>query len=211
MNKGKEAKPNKEKRGKTRNQKHKQRCNNAAIHPGYNWTDTTHNEKHHIDTAVKPHTKLQQQLVHQKITLDKKCNIRYGIPCKLCNRTYIGVEHQAECEEETTEIHQETRRNSSKGGVGVVEDGHSSRWQLWRRLKLKLVSRSDDPFIILPLSDKKKLKHCPWCTLSSQQPVLQGPDVTTSLIGVLTKFPQEPAEMRPDLNDMYHQVKVAKQ
>lgn len=63
--------------------------------------------------AIKLHTKLIQLLVHpkDKIEQNKKCNVIYEIPCKSCNKTYIGEtgrtytrkkEHQKERENETT-------------------------------------------------------------------------------------------------------------
>lgn len=45
--------------------------------------------------------------------------------------------------------------------------------------------------------------------LSSQ--LLQGPDMTNSLIGALTKFHQEPVAVMADMKAMYRQVKVAQQ
>lgn len=49
-------------------------------------------KKHQIHTAVKPYTKLRQLLVYpkDKIEQDKKCNVIYEIPCRSCNKTYIG-------------------------------------------------------------------------------------------------------------------------
>ena len=70
--------------------------------------------RHHINTPVKPYTKLRQVLVHPKdqIPPDKKCDVIYEIPCRNCDKTYIGEtgrqfstrkkEHQKECEKETS-------------------------------------------------------------------------------------------------------------
>ena len=69
--------------------------------------------KHDIIAAIKPYTKLRQQLVHPKdrIPPDNKCNIIYEITCQTCNKVYIGEtgrsfstrrnEHKKECEKET--------------------------------------------------------------------------------------------------------------
>ena len=46
-------------------------------------------------------------------------------------------------------------------------------------------------------------------SLNSQ--LLQGPDLTNSLLGVLTRFRQEAVAVIADIKAMYHQVKVAKQ
>ena len=70
-------------------------------------------KKHKIGTTIKPHSKLRQILVHpkDKIDQDHKCNVIYEIPCRSCNKTYVGEtgrtfstrkkEHQKECEKET--------------------------------------------------------------------------------------------------------------
>ena len=70
-------------------------------------------KKHRIGTAIKPLTKLRQILVHPKDKIDQeqKCNVIYEIPCRSCNKTYVGEtgrtfhtrkrEHQKECEKET--------------------------------------------------------------------------------------------------------------
>nr|XP_049602429.1 uncharacterized protein LOC125984529 isoform X1 [Syngnathus scovelli]XP_049602430.1 uncharacterized protein LOC125984529 isoform X1 [Syngnathus scovelli] len=69
--------------------------------------------KHNITTPIKPHTTLRQILVHpkDKVNTDNKCNSIYEIPCKSCNKSYIGetgrnfitrkIEHKKECEKET--------------------------------------------------------------------------------------------------------------
>ena len=40
--------------------------------------------------------------------------------------------------------------------------------------------------------------------------LLQGPDLTNSLLGVLTRFRQESVAVMADIQAMYHQVKVAR-
>jgi len=49
-------------------------------------------KQHNISTAVKPHMTLRQQLVHpkDKIADTNKCNAIYEVPCKNCDKTYIG-------------------------------------------------------------------------------------------------------------------------
>ncbi len=44
---------------------------------------------------------------------------------------------------------------------------------------------------------------------SSNDQLLQGPDLTNGLIGVLIRFRQEPVAMVPDEEGMFHQVQVA--
>ena len=44
------------------------------------------------------------------------------------------------------------------------------------------------------------------CSLNDQ--LLQGPDLTNSLVGVLTRFRQEPIAIRSDIEAMFHQVQV---
>lgn len=47
--------------------------------------------------------------------------------------------------------------------------------------------------------------------MSLNTQLLQGPDLTNSLLGVLTRFRQERVAVMADIQAMYHQVKVAKQ
>lgn len=44
-------------------------------------------------------------------------------------------------------------------------------------------------------------------SLNSQ--LLQGPHLTSSLLGVVTRFRQEPVALMADVQAMFHQVKVA--
>ena len=48
--------------------------------------------KYRIQAPVKPHLKLRNLLVHPKDILDigNKCNVIYELPCKSCDKTYIG-------------------------------------------------------------------------------------------------------------------------
>ena len=39
--------------------------------------------------------------------------------------------------------------------------------------------------------------------------LLQGPDLTSSLIGVLTRFRQKPVAFMADIEAMFHQIKVS--
>lgn len=60
---------------------------------------------------------------------------------------------------------------------------------------------------------KKKLRVVFDCAASYQgvslnSELLQGPDLTSSLIGVLTRFRQEPIAFTADIEAMYHQVRV---
>lgn len=52
---------------------------------------------HNIHTLVKPYRKLRQILAHSKdkIEPDQKRNIIYEIPCRSCNKTYIGERGRA--------------------------------------------------------------------------------------------------------------------
>lgn len=48
--------------------------------------------KHNIATAMKPHRTIRSVLVHpkDKIKLENKSEIVYSIPCKHCDKVYIG-------------------------------------------------------------------------------------------------------------------------
>ena len=48
--------------------------------------------KHQVSTAVKPHNKLRNFLVHpkDKPNLDNTAGIVYEIPCKTCEKSYVG-------------------------------------------------------------------------------------------------------------------------
>lgn len=47
-------------------------------------------------------------------------------------------------------------------------------------------------------------------TLLNKQ-LIQGPNLTSSLLGVLTRFRQEPAAVIADIQAMFHQVNVAEE
>ncbi|XP_072039550.1 uncharacterized protein [Amphiura filiformis] len=49
-------------------------------------------KKHNIQTAMRPHNTLKQNLVHpkDKIEATKTCDCVYEIPCKSCKKSYIG-------------------------------------------------------------------------------------------------------------------------
>ena len=47
--------------------------------------------------------------------------------------------------------------------------------------------------------------------VSLNSELLQGPNLTSSLLGVLTRFRQEPVAFMGDIQAMFHQVKVAEE
>ena len=62
---------------------------------------------------------------------------------------------------------------------------------------------------------KKKLRVVFDCAASYQgvslkTELLQGPDLTNSLIGVILRFRKEPVGIMSDIKSMFHQVRVAK-
>lgn len=118
INKGKEQFANKQTKSKTKPKSKPQTGNKDIVTLPYirGITEPLQRamRKYNINTVVKPYTKLRQLLVHpkDKIEQDKKCNVIYEIPCKSCNKTYVGEtgrsfntrkkEYQKECEKETT-------------------------------------------------------------------------------------------------------------
>ena len=46
---------------------------------------------------------------------------------------------------------------------------------------------------------------------SLNENVLQGPDLTNNLVGVLLRFRQEPVALMADIESMFHQVKVSEE
>lgn len=64
-------------------------------------------------------------------------------------------------------------------------------------------------------STTPKRKHSEWCMtvvqhfkVSLNTELLQGPDLTNSLVGVLLRFRQEPIAMTADIKSMFYQVRV---
>ena len=49
-------------------------------------------KKQNIASAVKPYTTMRKILVHPKDQIQKehKCGIVYKVPCKNCDKTYVG-------------------------------------------------------------------------------------------------------------------------
>jgi hypothetical protein len=47
-----------------------------------------------------------------------------------------------------------------------------------------------------------------YCDTSLNDPLLQGPDLTNSLVGVITRFRQDPVAFMSDIEAMFHQVRV---
>lgn len=82
----------------------------------------------------------------------------------------------------------------------------------------RLLSRQDGKVWYIPHHgvyhpQKKKLRVVFDCAASFQgvslnSELLQGPDLTNSLVGVMTRFRQEPIAMMADIEAMYHQVRV---
>ncbi len=133
INKGKQQVMNKEKRKKDKKIKHTQKTDDKpkdiiTIPYIRGITEPIQRimKKHHIHTAVKRHNKPCQLLVHpkDKIAPDQKCNVIYEIPCKSCNKTYIGEtgrsfitrrkEHQKECEKETAGRFTRTQKQTAE-------------------------------------------------------------------------------------------------
>ena len=81
--------------------------------------------KHGIKCAMKPHSTLRKLLVHPKDRIEKPqtCGVVYSIPCKNCNKVYIGEtgrqlgtrckEHRDDVEGNTTGILTRSMRKSS--------------------------------------------------------------------------------------------------
>ena len=90
-----------------------------------------------IQAPVKPYLKLRNLLVHpkDKIETGNKCNVIYELPCKSCDKTYIGEtgrmfktrlgEHRKETEKvgmkiRTRSVAQETEAQCLKSAVGKI-------------------------------------------------------------------------------------------
>uniref|UniRef100_A0A1A8IEJ6 GIY-YIG domain-containing protein n=1 Tax=Nothobranchius kuhntae TaxID=321403 RepID=A0A1A8IEJ6_NOTKU len=86
-------------------------------------------KKHNINTPTKPYTTVRNRLVHpkDKISAGFKCGVVYEIPCKLCNKTYIGetgrqlntrtIEHRKECEKETSRKHTRAAKHEAESTI----------------------------------------------------------------------------------------------
>ncbi|KAK0134388.1 hypothetical protein N1851_030045 [Merluccius polli] len=109
--------------------------------------------------------------------------------------------------EEKTEMSIEDKRFLEMANKAVLNDGHYN---------LKLPFRKTDlqnSGVYHP--KKKKLRVVFDCAASYQglslnTKLLQGPDLTNSLIGVILRFRKEPVGIMSDIKSMFHQVRVAK-
>ena len=105
-------------------------------------------KSHNIASAVKPHTTLRKMLVHpkDKIPDNKKCGVIYEVPCKNCNRTYVGEtgrqlgvrisEHQKETEKASTANYTRSQRKNSTQDIKksaitdhVCTENHVINWE----------------------------------------------------------------------------------
>ena len=104
--------------------------------------------KYRIQAPVKPHLKLRNLLVHpkDKIETGNKCNVIYELPCKSCDKSYIGEtgrmfktrlgEHRKECEKvglkiRTRSVAQETEAQCLKSAVSehCGKENHIMNWE----------------------------------------------------------------------------------
>ncbi|XP_070398607.1 uncharacterized protein [Nothobranchius furzeri] len=86
-------------------------------------------KKHNINTPTKPYTTVRNRLVHpkDKISAGQKCGVIYEIPCKICNKTYIGetgrqlntrtIEHRKECEKEANRKHTRAAKEEAESTI----------------------------------------------------------------------------------------------
>ena len=104
-------------------------------------------EKHGVDTVVKPHCTLWRLLVHpkDKIRNLKKANCVYRIPCKSCDKSYVGEtgrslelrikEHRKEAEKSESRPYTRSSKSlassenhKSANTDHVVTDNHVMDW-----------------------------------------------------------------------------------
>uniref|UniRef100_A0A1A8MWI4 Helix-turn-helix domain-containing protein n=1 Tax=Nothobranchius pienaari TaxID=704102 RepID=A0A1A8MWI4_9TELE len=86
-------------------------------------------KKHNINTPTKPYTTVRNRLVHpkDKIPAGLRCGVIYEIPCKICNKTYIGetgrqlntrtIEHRKECEKEASRKHTRAAKEEAESTI----------------------------------------------------------------------------------------------
>ena len=88
-------------------------------------------KKHNISTAMRPHKTLRNILVHPKDKQPKedKAEVIYSIPCKNCNKVYVGetgrkfgtrlAEHKKDCD---TKAKNNFTRSSRRTSESTMEN-----------------------------------------------------------------------------------------
>jgi hypothetical protein len=117
--------------------------------------------KYNISCAMRPHTTLRRLLVHPKDKVDKQkqCGVVYEVPCKNCDKSYIGEtgrqlgqrvkEHREEVEKETSGVQTRTRRKESSSLLhkSAITDHAAANNHVIDWDKTEVRARVDNEFI----------------------------------------------------------------
>ena len=104
--------------------------------------------KHGIATAMRPHSTLRKALVHPKDKIQKedKCGVVYRVPCKNCDKVYIGEtgrklgtrigEHQKDVNDNTPKTLTRSSKQSTEHIINksaitdhAVKNNHIIDWE----------------------------------------------------------------------------------
>ena len=164
------------------------------------------------------HSREDQQFLHSVSTSAKLVDGHYSIALPLKQRGICMPDNRSVAEQRTLHLKKRFKKDSSFHSeyTNFVSDMLSKGYA--EKVPDNVLDRSDGGKWYLPHHgvfhpQKKKLRVVFDCgatfrgvSLNSQ--LLQGPDLTSSLIGVLTRFRKEPVVIAADIEAMFHQVKV---
>lgn len=161
----------------------------------------------------------EDQLFMDRVSESTKLvNGHYSIGLPLKNKDVKMPNNRAVAEQRALNMKKKLQRNQTfkEDYVSFMNDVISKGYAV--KVPNEDLNRSDGKVWFLPHHGvyhpkKRKIRVVFDCGASYQgttlnEQLLQGPDMTSSLIGVLTRFRQEPVALMADVESMFHQVKV---
>lgn len=161
----------------------------------------------------------EDQLFMDRVTTStKRVNGHYSIGLPLKNKDVKMPNNKAMAEQRALNMRRKLQRNQTfrEEYVSFMNQVINKGYAV--KVPDEELNRSDGKVWFIPHHavyhpKKHKLRVVFDCGASYQgttlnEQLLQGPDMTSSLIGVLTRFRQEPIAVMADVESMFHQVKV---
>ncbi|KAL0177328.1 hypothetical protein M9458_026222, partial [Cirrhinus mrigala] len=161
----------------------------------------------------------EDQLFMDRVSESTKLvNGHYSIGLPLKNKDVKMPNNRAVAEQRALNLKKKLQRNQTfkEDYVNFMNDVISKGYAV--KVPNEDLNRSDGKVWFIPHHGvyhpkKRKMRVVFDCGASYQgatlnEQLLQGPNMTSSLIGVLTRFRQEPVAIMADVESMFHQVKV---